>query len=166
MCVTQRFLCATIVSAALLFACGGNADDKGQSDTPSPTPLPTISGTMSITGAWKDELSSYVPWEGTVCRGTGGFDDIREGAQVVVRDETDSIIGTSRLGAGVAVNVRTYPDSFGIIYASADCQFPFEVTEVPTAKFYSIEVTHRGGVTFSPAELDAKGWKVAMEVRK
>lgn len=37
------------------------------------------------------------------------------------------------------------------------CQFSFEV-EVPDASFYSVEVSHRGAVNYSRADLEAAAW--------
>jgi hypothetical protein len=45
------------------------------------------------------------------------------------------------------------------------CNFAFTLDKVPdTAKFYSVEVSHRGQVTKSHDELVADGWKFSLSL--
>ena len=76
---------------------------------------------------------------------------MQEGAQVTVRDETDAVIATGRLSEGKVTES-------GIL---GDCRFEFIVRDVPEAGFYTIEVSHRGGLTYSAEELDGLSWMVA-----
>lgn len=78
-----------------------------------------------------------------------GYDDIREGASVTVANEKGTTIATGSLGSG---RVSEWP---------LRCIFSFSV-EVPKAKFYKFEVSHRGQVQKSFEELKADGWKVSL----
>ena len=40
------------------------------------------------------------------------------------------------------------------------CEFEFTVDGVRDADFYTVEVSHRGGLSFSKAEMEANGWTV------
>ena len=96
--------------------------------------------------------------DGEPCAGEGGYDDIRPGAEVTVRDRTGAIIATSRLDWGVVERIiEGDPDRFY-------CRLPFSVPDVPEADFYSIEVSRRGELTFSRDELEALDWQVAFEL--
>jgi len=88
---------------------------------------------------------------GQTCTGMGGYDDIQQGAAVVVRDESNKVLATSSLKGGKIVALET-------------CGFDFTVDNVPDANFYQVEVSHRGAVTYSKADLDSKGWKVALSL--
>lgn len=71
------------------------------------------------------------------CVGTGGYDDIRGGAQVVVRGPSGDKIALGHLDAGE-------PRS------SVECVFPFTVEDIPIINgIYSVEVSHRGEVSFT-----------------
>lgn len=71
------------------------------------------------------------------CHGSGGYEDIDQGTAVTVYDAKGVVIGTGRLDAGRGGHFLE------------DCTFPFEVSDLPSAKFYQVEVSHRGKVTYS-----------------
>ena len=104
----------------------------------------TLTGELVLTdsGGYSDDYGS--------CTGSGGYDDIRAGALVVVRDGGGETLATSSLDDG--------EESGGA------CVFSFEVTDVPDADFYEVEVSHRGGLTWSQQELDDEGWDVALSL--
>lgn len=131
-----RLHVAALVLSTALAACGGTAS--------RPTARP-IDGTMSLTGR-----QSVNDNHKTRCKGIGGYDDIREGAPVVVKDQAGTVIATGALGAG-AYDINGDPP----------CVFAFSVPAVPDATFYTIEVSHRGGLTYSYAEMAARNWTVA-----
>lgn len=113
--------------------------------------LATIKGTLLL-----NQIEEPLD-RGEECTGEGGFDDIAEGAQVTVTDETGTIIASGRLGPG-AENDIVVEDGLG-------CFFEFEVDGVPTDRaFYSIEVAHRGALTFSIAEIRQLGWQVSFDL--
>lgn len=123
-----------LLTGALLVACGGS------------TPR-TIQGEFTLT----DEDARWTV--GQSCRGDGGYGDIREGAQVRVEDAGGAVIGTGSLGDGVGRG------TFG---RSRKCGFVFEVENLPKSDFYSIEVTNRGGISYSHEELETRDWEVSL----
>lgn len=97
----------------------------------------TATGTLTLSSPDGNGISG-----GASCVGTGGFNDIREGTQVVIRDETGTTVGVGQLEAASAS-------------LSTRCTFAFTVDGVPTgADFYEVEISHRGGITFSQEELE------------
>jgi hypothetical protein len=90
---------------------------------------------------------------GLPCKGTGGFADIREGAEVVVLDGGGGTVDTAPLGPG---SIAEGPDIH-------TCQFKF-AADVPETGFYEFEVAGRGGPTYSLADLEAAGWRVELSI--
>jgi hypothetical protein len=93
---------------------------------------------------------------GDTCYGTGGYDDISEGAQVVLRDGEGKVIGTSSLNEGHSNLGCEVGDVIAI------CTFEFIIEDVPSSDFYSVEVSHRGEINFSHEELERQGWEVSL----
>ena len=83
---------------------------------------------------------------GSTCQGKDGFDDIREGTTVVVHDSAGKVIATGELSAGVGEEM--------VADMALSCRFAFSVRDVPRQKFYGIEVSHRGTVTFTAAQVE------------
>lgn len=108
----------------------------------------TIEGSMTL----KDGFSGD---PGESCSGSGGYDDIRGGAQVTVSNESGDVLAVGRLGAGEGVPASSATGS-DFLY----CKFEFEVTGVPRAEIYTIEVSHRGGLSYSFEEMESQGWTV------
>ncbi len=82
---------------------------------------------------------------GSGCQGTRGYDDIHSGAQVVVRDESGTVLATTSLGNGTLLETGM-------------CYFEFHVGSLPRAQFYSFEVSRRGELTYSRSELEQNDW--------
>jgi hypothetical protein len=120
----------------LLFAvaCGGES--------------PTLHGTLTLTS------SSGISRSGGHCSGTGGYSDLTAGGAVTVKNESGTVIATGSLDQGVSD--ATYP--------TVVCHFSFTISNLPDAKFYSIEVTHRGTLTYSRDQLKSDGWKVEASI--
>jgi hypothetical protein len=76
----------------------------------------------------------------------GGFGDLVVGAQVTVLSGDGAVLATGSLTGG-RVNLH-------------GCTFTYRLT-VPDSEFYRIEVSHRGALTFSRADLAAEGWHVS-----
>jgi hypothetical protein len=156
--IHQAFGGSVLVLSLALIACGGDGDGNGSNGN-------TINGTLSLNtdslivvpaaglspGA-ECQAGGRVQCEsGYKCAGSGGYDDIGQGAQVVVKDGSGNTIATGELHEGRSQ--RSYASS---------CSFDFAVTNVSAVDFYSIEVSHRGAITFSREELEAKGWNVGV----
>lgn len=87
----------------------------------------------------------------TSCRGTGGYSDVREGLQVVVRDGAGTTLGTATL--------ELHPsDPMPDIHS---CWYAFTVPGLPETEFYAIEVGDRGELTYSFDELEEMDWRVS-----
>lgn len=146
--------------------------------TPTPTPEPprthALSGTFtirSVQASNRNGIGGLVPAD--QCFVGPGFEDIATGTAVTIRDGAGVIIGTSQL-AGFQL-VETYVETMEDITSwdvASDplrsdfpmvevtlgyCQFQFQA-EVPDADFYTVEVSHRGQVNFSRADLEATLW--------
>lgn len=141
-------------TVALLAGCGGEEPPTStapSSSSATPTETPTAD-TFTIAGDMKISMfDSYVTGraggsalyaaQNDDCVGDGGFDDIREGAQVVVRVDGETV-AVGDLGPG------------RIQMAGSDCKFLFEIEDVPGEhNFYSVEVSHRGELTYDREEV-------------
>jgi hypothetical protein len=80
-----------------------------------------------------------------------------EGASVTVKDGKGALIATGSLQAGDSGAAL-------VLGQSVTCDMPFEVTNVPDADFYQVEVSHRGAITYSKADLESKGWIVSFSL--
>ncbi|MFF0109554.1 hypothetical protein [Streptomyces hirsutus] len=79
---------------------------------------------------------------GELCSGTGGYSDVDFGTQVNVTDAAGTLVAMGSLGFGEK--------------AELGCEFPFTVDDIPPgSKFYTVEVSHRGGLTQTENELRA-----------
>jgi hypothetical protein len=104
------------------------------------TPKHDVSGTFTL----YDSTSTY-----SSCLGQGGYADIGPGTDVSIRDQNNDLIGKSSLGAGAP--------------SEGACEYSFTVAAVPAnMKFYSIEVSHRGALTYSLADMKSMDWTVDM----
>ena len=140
-----------ILALGIVAGCGGGSSEPTPTATPTAPPTRALNGTMTLDNGFIPSGSDANAKVGRNCRGEGGYDDIQEGTQVTVRDETDAIIGTGRLSQGKL----TASGFFG------KCRFEFTIRDVPEAGFYTIEVSRRGGLTYSAEELDGLSWMVA-----
>lgn len=141
---------------ALLLAgvgCGQAAGSEAASSTTT-TAARTISGTMTLHGY--DNLYGR---NGGPCEGLGGYDDMRPGTQVVVKDGAGAVLATGRLGQGKAGSLGAGPTAI-----ANWCEFSWSISNLPDSAFYEVEVSHRGGLTYSRAQLDSMGWTVAHEL--
>jgi hypothetical protein len=92
----------------------------------------TLTGDFQLTdGATSDGLGG--------CEGTGGYDDISEGASITVYDAAGAVIATGALGSSS--------------YDAPTCTFDVSINNVPGGQhFYKVEVSHRGTVQLSADE--------------
>lgn len=105
----------------------------------------TIKGDMTLIDS--DRFRRYDV--GDACSGSGGYGDIDEGTTVSVKDQKGTLIGSGRLGPGKIE---------GSVLKT--CVFPFEVTGVKDAQFFQVEVSRRGGLSYSKSEMEKNGWTV------
>lgn len=95
----------------------------------------------SITVKGGIEVPAATDFEGG-CRTYGGYTDIHEGAEVLVRNQDGAVVATGKLHKG--------------IYEGDLCLFPFTVADVPSGEdFYEVTVGDRGGPHFTEEEMEA-----------
>jgi hypothetical protein len=78
----------------------------------------------------------------------GGYSDVHSGTIITVTDEAGTVIATGELGQGE-------------LSLEDGCKFTYEITSVPEAQFYKIEVTHRGGLTYSFDDMISNDWTIS-----
>jgi hypothetical protein len=86
--------------------------------------------------------------QGRACSGSGGYSDIRSGAQVTVSDGNGKLLATTALTDGKITASNS---------VNGDCMFEF-IIKVPDADFYAVEVSHRGQLKYSKNDLEDRGW--------
>jgi hypothetical protein len=109
-----------------------------------------LSGTFTLL----DDNLVLIPRDGPLgsdCWGQRGYDDIRSGLGVVIKDGAGTIIAKDELLSGKLTGRN-------------ECTFPFYVGNVPDADFYAIEVGGRGSLVYSRDEIDRDDWRVAFSV--
>lgn len=123
---------AAVVVSLTVAGCGGEEDFQ-------------VQGKLTINGSGITALGATNN-AGEICTGTEGYDDITEGAQVVIRDADGKKVALGRLGLGhLAEN--------GTEYTNGPCVFKFKVSGVPGgSSIYSVEVSHRGEINFKQKE--------------
>jgi len=109
-----------------------------------------ITGTLDLVNS--ASAPNTIQQTGSGCQGDGGYDDIRTGAQVTLRDGAGVVLATSQLGSGSGSNLS--------------CVFMFTISNVPEVPFYSVEISHRGGVTASLTDMRAAGWTFSLTLGK
>lgn len=114
---------------------GGESESKGSF---------TLRGAMVL----NDGATTATFEKGGDCSGYGdGYGDIVPGASVTVYDSAGAVVATGSLGKGTLPEGST---------SSVPCSFPVTVPGVPKgAKFYQVEVSHRGKVTVSASDAEA-----------
>lgn len=132
----RRALWGLMAAGLLLAGCGSAS--SAASAKPSGH---TLTGGLTL----NDEDTAQ-----NICTGTGGYSDIASGASVTVENQSGTIIGTGTLGPG-----RVGP-------GFANCVYTFVVPGLPDESFYQVEVTHRGFVSYSRADIVANKWIVEM----
>jgi hypothetical protein len=115
------------------------ACSTGSSQPKAPSTI-TVTGTLTLSrGTDLNWVTLTDVHEGATCYGTSGYGDIAKGAQVTVYDAHGTVIGSGALGDGTV--------------QSTDCVFAFSVPAVSKTNFYQVEVSHRGKITVTPAEV-------------
>jgi hypothetical protein len=165
----RRFLAAAIAALLVVgtlaslgyyqFGRGATAPPSSPSPTAmlqsTPTATPVMQGVMGIVFLIEDPNSPAVSILNDTCYGVGGYADIGSGTAVTMTDERGLILAVGNLEDGV----------FGWSGAAVGCNFRFGLGNVPdTAKFYSVEVSHRGKVTYSHEEMNAMGWSLQLTI--
>jgi hypothetical protein len=102
----------------------------------------TVSGDVQVSTSASDSLL------GGDCVSPNGYDDVDDGASVVVEDETGRTLATSNLESGE--------------YDGSSCVFNFKVEDVEKAAFYQVSVgsESRGHLQYSYDDMVDADWAV------
>lgn len=100
-----------------------------------------VRGTLTLEGGvqeihWLNPAAEAA--DDAPCEGDSGYSDISQGTDVVVRDSNNKRVGLGRLGVGHG--------------AGDTCVFTFHVNVDNPDDLLSVEVAHRGDVSFKRAE--------------
>ena len=106
----------------------------------------TVSGTLTIVGG----SGATVDRTADTCAGQGGYNDMHDGTEVVVKDGAGVIIGTGRLDFDPTADGRANV-----------CVWRFEAP-TKSSDFYSVSIGHRDPVTYSATEMDALDWSLVL----
>lgn len=134
----------SLVLLAVLSGCGGStgesrADGSQLREEPK---LVSIDGRFRLAPSGNVTFPNY-KFDGGQCYGVGGYEDVREGLQVVVRDASSVIVGTGQL--------RRQPAGRDTDYSA--CLFVWKISNIPQSGFYSIEVGNRGTIIYAHTDL-------------
>jgi hypothetical protein len=147
----MKMLTGALVGLVLLCGCSSTGSDAAVS-TPTPTATPfDIKGSivvdLNVKPFYQGKQEAII---GGPCSARDGYDDVREGTQVVVTDSTGTAVQLGRLQAGELLG-----KDGGDIFA-AKCEFPFTVDAVPAGSaVYGLEVGTRGQQRYTEAELQS-----------
>lgn len=138
-----RMVPIAAAAAGLVIGAGGVGLAWGLSGSsaPAPTASPSASAPalFSLSGSMTLKQASF---DTGPCAGTGGYSDIGSGTSVTVYDAAGQVIATGALQEGKRVGLY--------------CEFGVFVGGVPEgAKFYQVEVSHRGKITMSAEDAEA-----------
>jgi hypothetical protein len=136
-----------IVVAMLMAGCGGN----------HATPKPAAPASRQLSGSYT--VHGFFPHRnyGAPCKGADvDYPDIHAGTGVVLRDKGGALLGSTTLVGGT---LRPTP----LRGRDDDCRFQWSLT-VPERDTYRIQVSNRGYVEFSRADLERSGWKADLTI--
>ena len=133
------------LSIATTLAAGCASSQPEPSPSVSVPALLSIGGTVSVAGG-----VSQNGLDGEPCAlAEAGYEDIRDGAQVVITDASSKTIAVGKLGPGKMRRPG------GADASDRHCVFAFEVSAPRGHDFYGIEVSHRGRLQYTAAQLQA-----------
>ena len=133
---------------------GWGADGEGGAQTPVQEEQRVIRGQVTF----HPGETMFYGGLGDACEVTGRYSYIRAGAQVVVKDVTDTTIGSDALEPGIIIE--------GDPGLPRPCRFGFAV-RVPTSDVYTIEVAADSGYValgVSYGELESQNWTFDLDV--
>jgi hypothetical protein len=141
--VVRRAAFSALIGVAVLGSCTHGS--------PSPSSH-RLNGEYAVHGVYPN---SQPLTNGAPCNAIEvGYRDIHPGTPVVVRNSSGAAIGTATLGSG---DLRLTGSRRN------DCVYTFSL-RVPDASQYQIEVSNRGLVSFSRADMVKAHWKAELRI--
>lgn len=155
---TERGVIAsgTFLLTSLLWLGVGAIDlsHQASSDSTQPTFSLVKPSSHTLTGSFT-LIDSDLGGSDDNCYGTGGYDDITSSMPVTVRDGAGKILAVGSTKTGKA------PKGMDFLI---QCEFDFQVDEVPRSDFYSVEVGRRGELNYSFQEMEEQNWTVSLSL--
>jgi tetratricopeptide (TPR) repeat protein len=105
----------------------------------------TISGTIELINLYG------IAGQNNNCFGTSGYQDIRGGTQIIIKDGSGKV-----LAIGKTSNGRRYAGQ----YSQHICRFTFKISNISRTNFYSIKIGRRGEIFYSYQDLAKQNWNV------
>lgn len=157
---TRRGVVGALALVALS-GCGGVSETSTTGsqpiDTSSTTAVPSATDSSGTDARSIEGVFTLITDEGLTkgadCEGPPPYEDLRDGAPVIVKDEAGDEIGRGTLEAGKASE-----GAFGA--TTPNCEFPFQVDGLPDVKSYTIAINHVDDQTLTADELEEQGWIV------
>jgi hypothetical protein len=132
---------AGIVLAGAGVAVGVALTSHAPDSSTDTSPQTHVWGSIAITGFnFTDTQNPTDSHTGDACKTTSGYDDITEGAAVVIGGPTGQI-GVGALSGGSISN------------GNSACSFSFDVAVPSGLSVYTVTISHRGTQTFTPDQL-------------
>lgn len=119
---------------------------------PTATPKPktyALTGTFTLFDSDENWDREYYQQFG--CQGSGGYGDVAQGLDVIVRDGQGEIIANGDLGKGKPLTATS-------------CEFPLKVTDIPESDFYEVSVGRRGSTVYRRSELENQAWYLELSL--
>ncbi|MFE0025210.1 hypothetical protein [Amycolatopsis sp. NPDC059021] len=111
----------------------------------------TLRGSVTI----NNNLAGSIGYDGTSCRGGGGFSDLTPGTAVVVANGTGQILATGSLGTTLTAVTTMSAPLAGLPAAPfvTGCVLSFAVRDVPDGlPSYVLTISHRGSRVIPASE--------------
>ena len=122
---------------------GSIAIDKPRESSNQP-PTHDITVTIALYGY------DNIVGTGSLCMGTGGFDDMGFGTSITVMDQAGVVIGTGMIETTTRHNET--------------CTLSGVVRDVPEVSFYQFKISHRGAPSYSLQEMKDANWVVELSL--
>jgi hypothetical protein len=143
----RRLASLVVLSVLAATGCGG----EGPRSEPDVVPTSSTADTFQVVGRLSLSLPDFTWNEDPLsCAGSGGYNDLALGAQVVVSDPAGTTVAVGSVIEAIPIVER---DDDTAEYRASACTLRFVVSGVPTGKtFYGVEVSHRGRLQYPEAE--------------
>ena len=105
----------------------------------------TISGSLELINLYG------ISGEGNNCFGRSGYQDIRGGTQIIVKDGSGKVLAIGKISNGRSPAGQ---------YFQHICRFTFKISNISRTNFYSIKIGRRGEILYSYQDLVKQNWNV------
>jgi hypothetical protein len=126
-----------------------------------------LAGTVVFEKLQANVPSNLVVQPGRQCVVVSGHIDVKEGAPVVIKDGEGNTLITTKLGRG-----STMPEQYSYANSqmvspvqSINCLFAFNISDLPAADNYVIQVGNRAPQSFSRTLIEQNSWQVEVRVK-